>query len=416
MLDIQKTKTITKDSIPIDLKKDIKETKKIISLQPKKKSAIRSVNDIELSEFLEKFSGDSFMAKANFFLLKLSRVPLKEKLFFVQNLSLMLRVGISISKALKTLAIQAQNKYFKYVLIKIAYSVENGRTFSESLGEYKNIFGELFINTIESGELSGKLENVLKELYIQMKKEHALISKVKGALTYPLVILVAMLGIGTFMVVAIVPKITQNFIEMNMTLPLPTRILIFVSDLIRHNAIIVTIVLCIFIFILIKIHRTPKGKSFFDKILLKAPIIGPITKKINLAKFSRNINLLLKTDIMIVRAFEITSDVLNNSHYKKAVFEMSVTLKKGDTLTNTIEKYPILFPPTIVQMINIGEETGDLDNILLELAEFYEGEVDQIMTDLPSLIEPILILVLGIAVGGMALSILLPMYSMSSAF
>lgn len=354
------------------------------------------------------------MSKLEFYLMKIKKVPIKEKLFFVQHLSLMLRVGISLSSSLKTLAMQTQNKYFSFVLTNIAQKVENGCSFTESLKQYENIFGELFINMIEAGEASGKLEEVLRELFIQIKKEHAILSKVKGALTYPAVILVAMLGIGTFMMIVVVPRITANFLEMKVELPLPTKILIGISNILIHNGIWAIIVLVAIIFLIAKLLKTKKGKAFFDLLALKTPIFGPIIKKINLARFARNISSLLKTEIMIVKSFEITSKVLGNTYYKEAVLEMGMKLKKGESLTETIKKYPKLFPPTIVQMINIGEETGDLDSILIELAEFYEGEIDQTMNDLPSLIEPILILILGIGVGGIAISIIMPMYTITS--
>jgi type IV pilus assembly protein PilC len=402
------------------VKQTINKTKKNISeisiikqeSSSQEKNEDKSI-DLNISE-IKNVKQDSILDKINFFFIKISKVPIREKLFFVQHLSLMLRVGISLSKALRTVALQSQSKYFVYILIEMAKKIENGANFSDSLKPYKNVFGELFINMIEAGETSGKLEEVLKELFIQMKKEHAILSKVRGALTYPAVILIAMLGIGTFMITVIVPRITANFIEMNVELPLPTKILIGVSNAIIHNGVFVLITLLILIILFVQTLKTKKGKSFFDLLFLKLPIIAPIIKKINIARFARNISSLLKTDIMIVKSFEITSSVLGNTHYKNAVLEMGMKLKKGEGLTETIKNYPKLFPPVIVQMVSIGEETGDLDDILIELAEFYEGEIDQIMTDLPALIEPILILILGVGVGGVAISIIMPMYSITA--
>src|SRR3989339_651674 len=166
----------------------------------------------------------TILEKIDTFLLKFTRIPLKEKLFFVRHLGLMLKSGISLSTALQTLAKQTDNKYFQKILVDIGTKVEKGSTFADSLKQYQKIFGELFINMVEAGELSGKLEDVLNELYIQMKKEHSLISKVKGALTYPAVIVLAMIGIGTFMILVIIPRITSMFTEMNVELPLPSII------------------------------------------------------------------------------------------------------------------------------------------------------------------------------------------------
>lgn len=240
-------------------------------------------------------------------------------------------------------------------------------------------------------------------------------SKVKGALTYPAVILFAMFGIGGFMLVFVVPKITAMFSEMNAELPIATKILISASDAIVNNGVMVLIGLAIFIFASIKILRTYKGKYILQTILLKTPVFGSIIKKINLARFSRNISSLLKTDIMIVKTFQITANVLGNLHYKKALEEMAQIIKQGGKLNETVKSYPHLFTPVVVQMIAIGEETGELDNILTELAEFYEDEVDQIMENLPTIIEPLLILALGLGVGGVAIAIVMPMFAITSA-
>jgi type IV pilus assembly protein PilC len=353
--------------------------------------------------------------KINDFLVKLSRVPLKEKLFFVQHMGVMLKAGISLSVALKTLAKQTENKYFAAVITDVAVRVEKGKSFSESLSIYKNIFGELFISMVEAGELSGKLENVLNELYIQMKKEHKLISKVKGALTYPAVILIATFGIGTFMIVVVVPKITATFSDLNAELPLPTKILISVSNALIQHGIISAISFVAFVLLIIKILKTEKGKYIFQTLLLKMPIISPIVKKINLARFARNISSLLKTDIMIIKCFQITASVLSNLHYREVILEMSQKIKKGGKLNEVISSYPKLFPPIVTQMVAIGEETGELDNILVELAEFYEEEVDQVMENLPSIIEPLLILFMGIGVGGIAIAVIMPMYSIGNS-
>ncbi|HOZ56414.1 MAG: putative type II secretion system protein F [Parcubacteria group bacterium ADurb.Bin316] len=358
---------------------------------------------------------ESLMNKINGFLLKLSRIPLKEKLFFVQQLGVMLKAGISLSAALKTLAKQTTNKYFISILKDVSDKVEKGVSFAESLQPHKKIFGEMFINMVETGELSGKLEEVLEQLFIQMKKEHALISKVKGALTYPAVIVLAMGGIGTFMMVKVVPQMTSMFTEMNAELPLPTKVLINVSNAIANNGIISLVIATTAIVVFIYTIRTPKGKYYFQALLLKMPVFGPIIKKINIARFARNISSLLKTDIMIIKSFQITASVLGNLHYRAALEDMAQKIKKGGKLSDVINSYPKLFTPVVAQMVAVGEETGELDNILEELAQFYEEEVDNIMENLPSVIEPILVLALGIGVGAMAVAIIMPMYSITSS-
>jgi type IV pilus assembly protein PilC len=355
-----------------------------------------------------------YVEKIDNFLLRFSRVPLKEKLFFVQHLGLMLKSGISLSVALKTLADQTKNKYFQYVLNDMGARVERGESFADSLAHYPKVFGELFVSMVEAGEMSGKLEDVLHQIFLQMKKEHTMISKVKGALTYPAVIVLAMFGIGVFMMVMVVPRITDMFTQMEAELPLPTKILIGVSDAITENGILSLIGFIVFIAIIAKALKTYRGKYIFQAIMLKFPVMGPIVKKINLARFARNISSLLKTDIMIIKTFQITAKVLGNLHYRHALEDMAQKIQKGGRLHEVIQNYPHLFTPVVVQMVAIGEETGELDNILVELAEFYEEEVNQVMENLPSIIEPLLILMLGLGVGAVAVAILLPMYTITS--
>jgi len=356
----------------------------------------------------------NFLAKINDLLLKLSRIPLSEKLFFIQYLGIMLKAGISLSIALKTLAKQTTNKKFARIITDISNNVERGVSFTESLKPHEETFGQLFISMVESGEISGKLEEVLAQLYIQFKKQHELISKVKGALTYPVVIIAAMIGIGTFMMIVVVPQITAMFKEFNAELPLATKVLIATSDTLIKHGVLVLLGLILFIILFIKLLKTYRGKYYWQKLLLKLPIFSPIIKKINLARFARTISSLLKTDIMIIKSFQITANVLGNLHYRQALEEMAVKIKKGGKINEVVANYPELFPPVVTQIISVGEETGELDYILSELAQFYEGEVDQIMNNLPSIIEPLLILTLGVVVGGMAVAIIMPMYTLTS--
>lgn len=205
------------------------------------------------------------------------------------------------------------------------------------------------------------------------------------------------------------------FKEFNAELPLATRILIKISDTLAAHGIIAGIAFVLFVLLVAKILRTQKGKYIFQTILLKLPIASPIVKKYNLARFARTISSLLKTDIMIIKSFQIAANVTGNLHYRNALNEMANKIKKGGTINEIISNYPKLFPPVVTQMIAVGEETGELDYILDELAQFYEGEVDETMNNLPSIIEPVLILTLAVVVGGIAVAVIMPMYSLTSA-
>jgi len=347
---------------------------------------------------------------------KFQIIPDSEKIFFIQNLGIMLKAGISLSRALRTLARQTKNSRFKKIIYDLYHRVEEGQTLTESLRKYENVFSELFINMVEAGEISGKLEDVLKHLYIQLKKEHQLKNKIRGALIYPSVIFVAMVGIGTAMVIFVVPRLVSIFEGVNMELPLMTRMLIKVSNNISAHGTVFLFSLIIFAFVIRHFLKTKVGKYYWHLFLLKIPIFSPIFKKINLARFARTMSSLLKTDIKIVKSFKITANTLGNVHYKKSLENAAEKIKKGEELHKSLSSYPNLYPEMIIQMIDVGEETGELDNILEELSLFYEEEVEEIMNTLPSIIEPIIILILGLAIGAMAVAIIMPMYSLTKAF
>lgn len=345
---------------------------------------------------------------------RIQGVPVIQKIFFTQNLGVMLRGGFSISRAMSTLALQTNHRYFKKILLSLQSDLEGGIGFAQALRKYPRIFPELFTNMISAGEASGKLDDVLKSLTIQMKKDHQLISKVKGAMTYPIVVIIAMIGAGVAMIVFVIPKLLGVFAESNTELPLPTRILIIISDQLTHNGLWYGLGVIAAIVLIGAIGRNPRGKHFFDTIALNTPILGPIIKNINLARFTRNLSSMMATDIPIIQAFQIIAATLSNSLYRESIDQASQALRTGTTIAKVLEKYPKLYPPIIQQMVSVGEESGTLDEVAGELANFLEEEVDQTMANLSTIIEPVLLLVLGVAVAGMAVAILLPMYNLSN--
>lgn len=344
---------------------------------------------------------------------QISTVPLEEKMFFTQNLHVMLHSGISLSVALDTLAEQTKNPRFKMILADVKQSVEKGTSLYDSLTVHKKVFGELFVNMVQAGEQSGQLESTLIQLRMQMKKDHDLRSKVKGAMIYPTVVIIAMIGVMITVVTFVIPKLTDLFTESNLELPLPTRILIAASEFMTTYGIIVGIFAVAFFVFFIRFIKKPPGKKYWDGFLLKAPIAAPIIKKINLARFSRTLSSLLKTDIPIVESFEITHKTLGNYHYQQVVKTAAEKLKKGISVTEALKRESDLYPPLIVQMISVGEESGSLDTILENLAVFYEETVTETMANFSSIIEPVLILLLGLGVGGIAVSVIMPIYSLT---
>lgn len=346
-------------------------------------------------------------------LTKLESVNTSQKIFFVQQLGIMVRTGISLSIALKTLAEQTSSKKFKRILFDVQQEVEKGNLLSAGLAKYEKTFGELFINMIRAGEASGKLEDVLKQLFVQMKKDHEIVAKVRGAMIYPAIVVSMMIIIGVLMMIFVIPNIASVFEELNAPLPLPTRILIAVSNFSVTNGLWVAIGIVALTSLFVFIIKTPKGKYRFHQILLKIPIISKIIKKINIARFSRTLSSLLRTDIPIVQSFEITSKVLGNRLYRKALIEAKEQIQKGVSIEESLRPHTAFFPPVILQMIAVGEETGAVDEILEESAIFYEEDVAQTMNQLPTILEPILVVILGIGVGGMAVAVIMPLYSLS---
>ncbi|MFA6918591.1 MAG: type II secretion system F family protein [Patescibacteria group bacterium] len=349
------------------------------------------------------------------FLDKYQKVPAAAKIFLLQNISVMLKAGISLSEALKSLADQTKNRKLKNILLDVGEKIKGGGSFSESMMPYQKDFGELFINMIRAGEASGRLEDVLMELYIQSKKDYTLVTKIRNALTYPVIIIIAMITIASIMAVFVLPSMIKMFDDMNVELPLVTRLLIMLSHFIQKDGIYVLIGAIILIIVFIRTIKSKTGKHLSDSLILKIPVISGIIKQINLARASRSLSALIQTEIAIVETLTITSRVLGNSVYKLAFLDAAEKVKKGQKLASIFKEYPDIFPSSVIQMISVGEETGSLDNILKNLADFYEEEVTETMNNLPTIIEPVLMILIGIAVGGIAIAVLMPMYSLTQS-
>ena len=338
-------------------------------------------------------------------------VPLKEKMVFTRNLAVMTSSGLTVSRAILNLSVQTQNKQFQKILTSVHDDVQSGKQLSEGLAKYPSVFNELFVNMVSVGEVSGNLESVLDILALQLEKENDLLSKVRGALIYPAVILVAMIGIAVLMLTYILPKITAVFIDMDVTLPPLTRFLIAASAILQNHWFLV-ILLVIGGAIGIRVaSKTDAGRHFFNWLVLRIPIVGSIVVKVNCARFSRIYSSLLKSGISVVSALTIVSRTLGNVYYKEALIQGVEEIQKGTELSKVTVRYPRLFPILVTQIIQVGEETGKTEDVLQRLAEFYEEEVSQITKNMSSIIEPILMLLIGTSVGFFAVAMLQPMYS-----
>ncbi len=389
------------------------------------KDRMRAKNQEGLAEYLQnkgliltqskeiKEGGSTSSIQA--FLNKFGGVPIVDKIFFTQNLSIMVKTGFSLSQALKTLSAQTSNKKFKGIIDGIRSDVESGTSLSGALERYPKVFPEIFVNMISAGEASGKLDEILVTLTNQMKKDHKIVSKVRSALMYPSVVVFAMIAIGIIMMVTVIPQLLGIFSESDTELPVTTKILVAFSDILQNYIIYVIGALIGLVIGFLQFKKTAVGKKYIHAMILRFPLISPVVKKVNLARFTRTLSSLLKTDIPIVQTMQIISKVLGNVHYSSAILEASEKVKKGISIVKTLEGHPKLFPPIVTQMINVGEESGTLDSITEEIASFYEENVDQMLNNLSSVIEPILMLIIGAVVAFLALSVLQPMYGLVEA-
>ncbi len=341
------------------------------------------------------------------------KVPLAEKLFFTKNLRVMMKTGVSLPRAFKILSRQAKNSKFKQALKTISEKISKGNSLSKSLGFFPEIFSDLYKETLKAGEETGSLEESLKILENQMQREHDLKSKVKTAMAYPMMVLIMTLLIGVFMMIFAVPNLKVAFEELNVQLPLTTKIFLSSADFLMKNWIGFGFFIFILILVLTSYLRTKKGQKTKSKLLLKIPIVSKIIKETNSSLALMILSSLLKAGVPVVRGLEITSGALSNFYFKESLINASKVVEKGGKISDSLKPYKNLYSPMVLEMMEIGEETGETSEILKGLADFYEEEVTNSLDKLSSVIEPILILGIGVIVGFFAISMLQPIFNIS---
>lgn len=351
----------------------------------------------------------------------LTWIPFVQKMLFIHHLQIMTRAGLSIVNALKILSEEIENKKLRQIIEEVKKEVETGKQLSEALSKYPKFFPSIYVSMIAAGEAAGKMEDSLTQIYNQMKKSHELSSKIRGAMVYPAVIIVAMVGISIEVVVVILPKMMIMFKEFDAQLPLATRILIKITDAgqVLFTTYVGLIVLAVLIPIIIglkKLYQKPNIKKSFHSFFLRLPIFGAIVKKIALARFTLTLSSLLQSTIPIIEAVHISSDTMGNLLYRDNLLSTSESLKKGEQLSAILSRYPRTFPPMVTEMIMVGEETGEVEKMLGELSEYYSNEVDETMRNFSTIIEPVIILALGLGVAGIAVAVIMPMYSLAQSF
>ena len=341
-------------------------------------------------------------------------VPLTEKIMFCRNIRIMVNAGIALPKGLQILSEQTKNKRFKNTLVEVKNDISKGNSFSKALSKYPDIFSELFCNMIKAGEETGTLENIFKNLTNQMEKEHQLKSSIKGAMMYPAVILTAMVGIGILMLIVVVPTLSKTFDDMGIELPMATKIIINLGDFMAEQWYIVILIFAFMALALKKMFKKGSKGKMMSYLILHTPIIGPVAKKSSATLVARTLSSLAASGIPIVRSLKIISNTMSNFYFKSALIDCGKKVEKGEKLSVALTPYENIFPSLIIQMIAVGEETGMMPETLSKIADFLEEEVANVTKNLSTIIEPVLMIFIGAAVGFFAISIIQPMYSMMS--
>jgi len=346
----------------------------------------------------------------------LSRVKAQDKIIFAKNLGAMIEAGLSLSRALDVFKRQTKNQKFKNIISDIASEINKGGSLSDGLKKYPKVFSSLFTSMVHAGEESGNLAESLKVVAEHLEKTYNLQKKIKGAMIYPAVVMVVMIGIGVMMLIYVVPTLTATFKELQIELPLSTQLIIATSNLFVEHTILLLSGMVLTVALFIYGLRTPRGMRMADFCVLRIPLIGKLAKETNSARTARTLSSLLSSGVDIVDAINITEDVVQNSYYKEVLVKAAESIQKGNALSKTFGENERLYPILVGEMIEVGEETGKLSTMLFNLAVFYEDEVENATKNMASIIEPFLMVFIGIVVGFFAVSMISPMYSLTGAF
>ena len=340
------------------------------------------------------------------------RVSLKDKILFTKQLAVMIKAGLPLDQALKVLSEQIPSKSMGRAIHDMARDVEGGIPLSQSMDKHPGIFPAVYVNLIKSGERSGKLEDVLFKLADQQEKDYELISKVRGAMIYPIVIFAALLGVMAIIILFVMPQIQKVFDDLDAALPLPTRILLSTSAFAREwFFVIAALFIGGIVGLRFYVRRSEEAHAWWDRVKLKVPIFGPLMKKIAMARFTRTTATLITAGLPMLEILDTVADVMGNVVYRDAVRRTRNQVEAGVALSKALSDEKII--PTIVsQVVAIGEKSGNLDFSLANIADFYDKEVDATTRNLSSILEPILMIAIGVGVGFVVISVISPIYNL----
>ena len=361
---------------------------------------------------LEEVSPPFYARKIKIF----ERIPRKEIVAFSRQLSIMFKSEIPLIEILNTLAKQTRNLSLREKILDMVDKVEGGTPLSKTFGFYPEIFSSFYINMVKSGEASGKLSGVFSYLADHLEREYHFYGKIRGALIYPVFILVVFVAVILAMIFFVMPQMNRLVSETGGELPTITKVLLGTSFFLRKWGWVLILTLLFLITAFFFYFRTKEGKEFFDKNLLKIPFLNNLLRKIYLSRLSLNLSTLISGGLPIVRALEITGEVVGNEVYKGIILETAERVKKGEQISAFLERHPKEITPLFIQMVVVGEKTGRLESALINVVDFYQKEVDRSLENFMRLLEPILIVIFGLLVGGLMAAVILPLYQIVSGF
>jgi len=338
-----------------------------------------------------------------------------DKINFARNLGLMIEAGLPLSRALSVLERQAHNKNLRVIILEVRNEIDKGLTFADALAKYPKVFPPIFVSMVHAGEQSGTLADSLKVIALQLESSFALERRIRGAMMYPAVIMCAMIIIAILMFMFVIPTLMSTFVSLNVPLPFTTQIILDISNIVQHDGLFVLIGVIIFGIVFVRWSRTTLGKSINHSIILKLPIVGSLVQEVNTARTARTLSSLLGAGVDFVESVTITSKVIQNVHFRAVLEKAGEAIKKGDLMSQIFAANTKLYPVFLSEMMSVGEETGKIGEMLAGVAHYYEEDVDQKTKDMSTVIEPIIMVVIGAGVGFFAVAMISPMYSLVNA-
>lgn len=342
------------------------------------------------------------------------RIPDKDKIIFTQQLGIMLKAGLSIIEALDSLKEQSTNKNFTDTINKVKFDIQGGTPFSEALAKHPDVFSVIYVNMVKSGEESGKIEIVLERLSKQMEKDYELNRRIKGALYYPAFVLVALVAVMALVMIVIIPQLKLIFDDAGVSLPILTRGIIAISFFLKNFGVYLLIGIILLSLAVIRFKKTQSGKLFFDRLIVKIPVIGGLLKKTYASRFTRTFASLISSGLPLIEVFDVSGKVIGNAVYEKEIEEMAEEVKSGHPISTTLKKSKLM-PKMIGQLSSVGEKSGNIDEVFDTLADFFDRDIDSMTTNLSALLEPVLMVVMGVGIGLIVISVLQPIYGLVNA-